>query len=144
MQQDDVARPDQRQQLVGVGAQGLLVVAPFGAAERAAVAGRAVKVVVNALRDLEEVRIALDDDPLGIDARTARIRQKSAEHLRDAAAGRGRVDVQHDAPGQQLASGLSRHLEPLGALGSDQRQQPVGGERRHVDLFELHEPPLML
>ncbi len=73
VQQDDVARPDQRQQLIGVGAQDLLVVASFGAAERAAVAGRAVQVVVNALRDLEEVRIALDDDPLRIDARAARM-----------------------------------------------------------------------
>ena len=40
VQQDDVARSDQRQQLVGVGAQDLLVVAPFVVAERAAVAGR--------------------------------------------------------------------------------------------------------
>ena len=54
----------------------------------------------------------------------------------------GRVDVQHDAPGQQLASRLSRRLESLGALGSDQREQSVGGERRDLDLFELHRTPL--
>ncbi len=142
VQQDDVARSDQRQQLVGVGAQDLLVVTPFVASERAAVAGRAMEVVVDALRDLEEVRIALDDDPLGVDARTAGVRQERAEHLGDPATGRGRVDVQHDASGQLLASSLCCRLESFGAVRSDQREQPVGGERRDLDLFELHRTPL--
>ena len=67
MQQNDITRPDERQHLVGVSPQRPLVVLALLVTERAAVAGRAVKAVVDPLGDGEELGIALDHQPARID-----------------------------------------------------------------------------
>src|SRR5262249_38994474 len=106
--------------------------------ERAGVTGRAGEVVADAFRDLGEVRIPLDDDPLRVYPRAPDVRQQAAQHLGDTTAGGGRVDVQDRATRQPFASGQCRRLEPLSALGPDQRQQPLGCQRGDLDLFEPH------
>ena len=54
---------------------------------------RAVERVVEALRDVEERRVAFDDEPPHVDAAAAREREQRLEHLGDAAADGGRADV---------------------------------------------------
>jgi hypothetical protein len=58
--QDDVVGTDEREQLFGIAAQHLLVVAALGIAESTTVSRGPVEAVMDALRDLEEVSVALD------------------------------------------------------------------------------------
>src|SRR5207247_11439157 len=60
---NDVPLTNERQHLLCVSAQNLLVVGPLLVAQVATIPGRAVEAVVDPLRDVEERRIALDDEP---------------------------------------------------------------------------------
>ena len=134
--QDDVVRPDEREQLVGVLAQRLLVVFSLGVSECAAVAGRAVKPVVDALGDLEEGGVTLDHEPADVEAGAATVGEKGLQHLGDPAAGRGRVDVQHRPPSQQQLGCLGNRFVACGPVRADQWLEPRGVERLHVDLLD--------
>src|SRR5207342_1144309 len=74
VKQDDVAWTHHREQLRGIGAQNVLVVPVLRFSERAAVAESTVEVVVDALRDGEEVWVTLDDEPACVDSYSTRVR----------------------------------------------------------------------
>ena len=65
---------------------------------------------MDALRDREERRVAVDHGPAGVDPRSTRVGQQRSEHLGDAAPARGRVHVPDPAPRELLAA------RPLGAM----------------------------
>ncbi len=133
---DDVSGADQREQLAGVLLSDALEVAALGGTELAAVSGGAVEAVVNPLRDREEVGISFDHEPARVDAGAARVREQCLEHLGNAAARPGGVDVQDGAPGESLSRDLGRLLELRHPLDADQRLQPRRVDRLDVDLVE--------
>src|SRR5262245_5772151 len=138
VEEDDVARPDESEELLGVRSKDLFIVAVLRGAEGAPVTRRAVEVVVDPLGDGEEAWVPFDDDPLGVNPRTAGVRQERAEHLRDAAAGRGGVDVQDSATCEPFAGGLRRCLEPFRSLRANERKQARRRACGEADLLEPH------
>jgi hypothetical protein len=119
MEHDDVAGSDQVQEVRTVRAQCLLVGSALGSPERAGVAANAVDPVVQALRDLEELRAAVDDQPARVDADPTRVWKEALEELgHTAAAGRG-VHVDDPATAQRGPGGSSGFAEPLGTLGAN-------------------------
>ena len=93
-------------------------------------ARRALQAVVDRLRDVEELVLAVDDPPLDVEARVRHQRHERVVDLGDAAAERGRRDV-HDA----LA--LQRLGEPLDLVHQTARdQRGVVAERLVADVDE--------
>src|SRR4051794_15413455 len=72
----DVARPDEREQLLDIAAGNALVVASFCASERSSVAASAVEMIVQALGDLEKPLVALDDRPACVDSGALPVREE--------------------------------------------------------------------
>ena len=134
--QDDVVGTHEREQFVGIAAQRLLVVAPLGVAEGAAVARRAVEPVVNALRDLEEAGVALDHEPADVEPRAASVSQQCLEHLGDAASRCGRVDVEDRPASHRRLGRLGNPLVAGDPLGPDQRLEPGRIKCLNVDFLE--------
>ena len=134
--QDDVVRTHEREQLVRIAAQSLLVVAPLRVAKGAAIPGRAVEPVVNALRDLEEAGVALDHEPADVEPRAASVGQQRLQHLGDAAARGGRVDVEDRSASHRRLGRLGNPLVASDPLGPDQRLQPGCIERLDFDFLE--------
>jgi hypothetical protein len=132
----DVAGADQRADLGGVAPHDSLVVPSLGRTQLASVAGGAVEPVVDALGDREEGRIALDDQPARIDARASDVRQQRLQHLRHAAAGRGRVNVQHGPAGEHSLGGLGDLLEARHPVQPDQRLEARRVESLYLDLLK--------
>ena len=71
---------------VGSSAAHALVDGALGLAQRPAVARRPVQAVVQALGEAEELGVAVDDHPAGVDAGAAHVADQRAQHLGDAAA----------------------------------------------------------
>ena len=115
------------------GARDLLVVPPLRGAERPAVALRAVQVVVEPLREGEELRVARQHEPAGVDARAARVREQRAEHLGDAAAGRGRVDAPDRPVPERVPRALLRHLPLAERRRVEHLTEALGVEGRDLD-----------
>jgi len=113
-------------------------VGALGGFERPAVTRCPVEMVVHALRDREEARIAVDDEPSRVDPDPARICEERPEHLGDPAARRGRVDVEDGPTGQRVACSPSGLVEPLRAFRSDERRQSLGGQRLDLYFLEFH------
>ena len=70
-----------------------LVAGPLGVAERTAVAGVAVQQVVQPLGDGEELGVAVEHEPPVLDVRPRAVGEQRLQHLGDAPAVRGGVDV---------------------------------------------------
>ena len=69
------------------------------------------------LGDPEEVGVAADRRPSGVDAGAARVGEQRLQHLGHAAAARGRVDVPDDASREQR-SALGDRLLDLCVVGA--------------------------
>ena len=131
VEQDDVVVVDQVDELARVLLQRVLVGLARLVVERAAVAREAMELVVDPLRDLEELRVALDHRPASVDAGALRIADQREQELDDASALGGRADVPDRATVQQFARtadpggqllerlGLEHGLEALGRVGCD-------------------------
>ena len=111
VEQDHVVASHEREELGRVAAEHRLVVPVLRLAEWAAVAGRPVQPVVEPLGDREEVGVAFDHDPAGVDADTPGVREQRLEQLGHATAGRGRVDVEHLPPVERSSSVVGEVLE---------------------------------
>src|SRR6266536_2201393 len=93
--------------------------------------------VVQALRQAEEFRRALDDQPARIDAGPASVRDERRQHLRDAATPRRRADVPEDSPGHSAASGGAGVLGLPEPILTDERPIPLHRLRRDLDRLQL-------
>ena len=82
--------------------------------------------------------VAADHHPARVDAGAARVADQRAQHLGDAAAVRGRVDVPERPPVEQLAPAGDRVLEVRQALGREDVAEALGVERRDGDVLERH------
>ena len=103
--------------------------------QRPAVAGVAVQAVVQPLRHVEELIVALDDHPSGIDAGAADVADQRAQHLRHAAAARGRVDRPERARAEQLPPARDRALELRQPVGRQHLSEALG--RKAGDLLDV-------
>jgi hypothetical protein len=136
VQDDDVAGC-QRRQPSRIGSHHFVVPVVLGGPQRAAVAIRPVQPIVDALRDLEEPAVSIDDDPLRVDAHPARICQEGLQELRDASTTRRRVHIQ-DAPSrEQLLRPCRGLLEPLGTLRPDERFETLGSDCLNLDVTHV-------
>jgi hypothetical protein len=144
VKQDDVAWTDDREQLRGIGAQNVLVIPVLRFTERAAITESTVEAVVDALRDGEEIRVAVDDKPPRIDSDSTRVREECPQHLGDAPAGRRGVDVHHDSAREHVAGRSSELVKPFRALRPDERREPLRREGMDVDFLELHQHPCFM
>jgi hypothetical protein len=77
-------------------------------AQRPTIPCHAVEMVVEPLRDREELLVAFDDQPARVDARTPNAGEEHLEHLGYAATDGGRVDA-HDG----TTEGLTQTFGPF-------------------------------
>jgi hypothetical protein len=97
-----------------------------------------VQVIVDALRDPEELGIALDNRPTRVDAGAAGIGQQGLQHLGNPAAACGRVDVPDDPIVEQLQRPDDRVDEQLVTVGGEHILEPFGLEGIDLDLGNGH------
>ena len=126
VQQHDVRGANALGHQLGVGGAAALVDGALGLAQRSAVAIVSVQPVVQALCDAEELGVALDHDPARIDPTAARVADQRAQHLGDAAAVGGRVDVPERPRLEQLAPAGQRVLEGRERVGGEHGAQTLG------------------
>ena len=124
VQDDDVARANVRRKCVALGGKRRLVDLVLARPERAAVTRSAIQMVVEPFGHIEEVRLSFDHEPAGVDPDAAHVSEQDVQHLGDASAGSGGVDVDHSAPVQSCER-----------LGADDQRQLVCALRPH-DLGE--------
>ena len=120
VQQHDIARADQPEQLVRVRGEDLRVVAGVGAAQRPA-AGVTVNLVVQPLGDREEFRVAADHHPAGRDVQARAVPHEHLQHLGDPAADRGRIDVPDGPPAEPVPEPGGLGEQPRVPLRPDDR-----------------------
>ena len=130
VQQDQVAWPDQLEQLGSVRGEHALVVADLLGRQRPA-GDLAVDLVVQALGDHEELGVAGDHHPAAGDPRVLDVAEQHLEHLGHAAADRGRADVPQ-RPAAELAPELTGRLhQPREPLGADNGRELLDGSLGH-------------
>ena len=138
VQQHDVRGADAPRQQLGVGGAGALIGGALGLGQRAAVAVVSVEPVVQALRDAEELAVALDHYPACVTPTACRVADQRAQHLGDAAAVGGRVDVPERPRVEQLAPPGERVFEGRKRLGSEHAAQALGVQRSDDDVLKTH------
>ena len=107
----------------------------LGGTERPIIAPVPVQAVVQALRDGEELRLAVEHEPPVLDARSSPVRQQGLEHLGDAATVGRRVHVPDRAVPERRACSRRCLEHVVGPFrGQDPRQQ-LEGDRLDLDLF---------
>jgi hypothetical protein len=107
-------------------------------AQRASITLHAVEMVVEPLRDREELLVAFDDQPARVDARTPNVGEEHLEHLGYAATDGGRVDA-HDGTTEGLTQTVGPFEQRLDPPGLDHlAENPrINDRERHL----LHERP---
>ena len=109
----------------------------LGGTERTAVARVAVQAVVQALRDGEELRLAVEHEPPVLDARSPPVREQGLEHLGDAATVGRRVHVPDRAVPERRPCSRRCLEHALGAFGRQDAREQLERERLDLDLFHL-------
>jgi hypothetical protein len=132
MDEYDVPLPDLAADPSEIRRDGPLVGRSLARAELSRVPGRAVETVVDSLGDGEEVGLARDDEPLGLDAGTADVAEERRQHLGDAASGRGRVDVHHPAAAEELPQAGGGPHQRVAPLRTDQRLETAQVQRPNL------------
>src|SRR5205823_806310 len=100
---DDVAGPDEAEQLREVLVQGSLVDLPIALLERF-VSHVPVELVVDPLRHAEELVVALHHEPAGVPPRAELVAEDRSQHLRDTTPLGGRIDMPEPTPIQELTA----------------------------------------
>jgi hypothetical protein len=95
-----------------------------------------VQVVVDALRDAEEIGLPRDDEPPGVDAHPTGVREQRPEHLGDAAPTGGGIDVPHDAALEHVLRPSRRRLEGLVRVGRQHLAETFGRQDADIDLVD--------
>jgi hypothetical protein len=128
VQYHDVPRLHHRREFVGAASCRFLIVAALDAAEWPAVAGRAVQVIVDPLRDLEEATVTVDHDPAGVDTHAPCIREQHLQQLGNTTAGRGRIQVEDGSAIEERKCVQGRRGEGGSSLRPDERLQQLRRE----------------
>ena len=136
VQEHDVAAVDQGEHLGDVGADDPFVAGTLVLAEWTAVARDTMQQVVQAFRDGEELRLAVEHHPSILDLRPTPVRKQRLEHLSDAPTMGRRVDMPDRAiPEGHLSSHRRLRQASRPFRRQDARQQL---ERQRLDLDLLH------
>ena len=129
VQQHDVRGANALRQQLGVRGACALVGGALGLAQPAAVALVSVQPVVQALGDAEELTVARRSPPSARRPTAARVADQRAQHLGDAAAVGGRVDVPQRPRLEQLAPAGERVFEGRERVGREHTAQALGVQR---------------
>ena len=78
--------------------------------------------------------VALDHEPAGVDPGAADVGEQRLEHLGDAAADGGRVDVEDRTAGECLAHGVRSAEEALGPFVADHGREQLRRRGLHLHL----------
>jgi hypothetical protein len=138
VQENDVAWPYRGRKLRRVLLEHGSVMAMLFLAQRATVPFHAVEMVVEPLRDREELLVAFDDQPARVDARAPDVGQEHLEHFGYAATDGGRVDT-HDCTPEGLTQTFGPFEQRLDFPGLDHLAEDPGINDRERHL--LHERP---
>jgi hypothetical protein len=108
----------------------------LGRAQRTTVAGDPVQPVVQSLRDREELPVAPDHQPPGIDAGAPSVGQQDLQHLGHAPSDRRRVDVPDGATGEQLPGAVSDGSQRPDPVPAHHRGEPIDRESTDLNLVK--------
>jgi hypothetical protein len=133
VEEDNVARLDQLGQVARAVFEDLFVGLLLFRAQRITVTRVAVELVVQALGDREELGALPEHDPACIDSGVVRVREEAAQHLGDAAAETGRVDVPDGASLEVLDREVGDLADAVELLVHD---RAVAFERLRIELDE--------
>jgi hypothetical protein len=131
VQHHDIARPHPVPQRFPLARHHRGVDLPLDLAERPTVTGLLVESVVQALRHLEEVAIASDDEPVHVDACAGHVGQQRVQQLGHPATRRRRVDMPQRAPAQDRACPGEHRIEPLTVGCAEDPLKGVGGAQTY-------------
>ena len=123
----DVPWPNELEQLAGGLGQRVIVDPALLGPQAPSVSGGLVQVVVEALREAEELGVPGDGQPAHIDAGAAGIGEQRLEQLGDSASLRRRVDVPDHPAAEDLPGGGDRIFDLLVSI-AEQRPEAL---RRH-------------
>lgn len=112
----------------------------FRRSKRPAVTRRAMKVIVQAFRDCEEVAAGVDHGPPCVDASPTRIRDEAPEKFGNAASPGRRADVPDHAPLKQRLCALDGPLQIFELLLREDRAKSIGRQGGDLDLGEERHP----
>ena len=140
MQQHDIARAHPPEQLVRIRGEDLRVVAGVGVAQVPGAVGLAMDLVVQPLGDREELRVAADHRPADRDVQALDVSHEHLQHLSDAAADRGGVDVPYGPLAEPVPEPGGCGEQPPVSHGPDDRLEPGDRHPRHRDLVQPPEP----
>ncbi len=138
VQQHDVSGTNALCHQLSVVLTAALVGSALGLAQPTAVARVSVQSVVQALGYPEELGVARDRYPARITATAARVSDQRAQHLGDAAALGGRVDVPERPRLQQLAPAPERMFKARERVGCEHAAQAFGIKRSDGDVLKPH------
>ena len=136
VEQHEVAGVGQAEHLGHVGPDDPFVAGVLAGAEAPAVARIAVQQVVHTLRDGEELRFPVEDEPPVVDPRSSPVRQQCLQHLGHPAAMGCRVDM----PDRAVPERRARSCRGLGRAPSVLRRQNARQqfERERLDFDLVH------
>jgi hypothetical protein len=141
VQDDDVARLDPLLQLC----EGLLQRLPVGVLCRlvqlAPVAGLAMEQVMEAFGNREELLVALDHHPAGIDAGPSQVAEQEVEHLGDPAALLGGVDLPQPPAAQPLGRHLQATQEAATVVRVEHGLEPSRVQPGYLNVLQGHRSP---
>ena len=137
VQKHDVAGPNLGRQIDQVPFEHPFIVLVFRRSECLPAVRRAVQGIVHSFGDGEELMVAVQNQPPGVDSRAASVCNEALQHLRHPATVRGGVDVPHHPTGEKSPGPGSggQQLAPLGRRQN--RLQQVKRHRLDLDLLHL-------
>jgi len=105
------------------------------------VAGLAVEQVMDAFGDLEELLVALEHHPSGIDAGPGLVAEQKVEHLGDAAALLGGVDLPQPPAGKPLGRHLQATQEAATVVWVEHGLEPSRVQPGYLNVLQGHRSP---
>jgi hypothetical protein len=141
VQDDDVARLDPRLQPSKGLLEGLAVAGSCRLVQLAPVTGLTVEQVMDALGDLEELLVALDHHPAGVDARASQVAEQEVEHLSDPTALLGGVDLPQPPAGEPLGRLRQPGQQAAAALRGKHGLEPSRVKPGDANVLQRHRSP---
>jgi hypothetical protein len=141
MQDHNIARLNPRLQLSKGLLERLAVAGSCRLVQLAPVAGLAVEQVMDAFGDLEELLVALDDHPAGVDARASQVAKQEVQHLGDPTALLGRVDLPQPPTGEPLGRPRQPAQQAAAVLRVKHGLEPSRVKPGYANVLQRHRSP---
>jgi hypothetical protein len=141
VQDDDVARLDPLLQLSKRLFQSLAVASSCRLVQVAFVTGLTVEQVMDAFGDREELLVALEHHPAGIDAGASQVAEQEVQHLGDPTALLGGVDLPQPPAGQPVGRLGQPVQEASAVVRVEHGLEPSRIQPRYLNVLQRHRSP---